>query len=645
MRSPLHLILGALLVLVNASDAAAQDRLRLESEQGDTLGQGNNRDFDAGDGDFSASVNSDGGVSIEFDGNQDWTLDFAAAGDVPLVPGLYPNALRIGTQAIDENGMEIAGDGRSCGTLRGQFDVIEVVYGGGGTTVTQFAADFVQYCGNSTKQLVGSIRFNATPGLPLFIDDDEDTIPDVADNCPGLSNEDQDDTDGDGIGNDCDPCLQATFVVIDGDSADVISEGDRRRFYPGNAEIIGGRNVNDGVSFSIDGDEDWFLDFSAPGDAPLEPGKYDDATLFPFNGNNDPGIDIAGDGRSCESAKGSFEVYEAEYDGDGNLLVFSADFTQKCDDASAALRGNVRYLARFIPIKGDQDGDSVRDENDNHPGKPNPSGADSDGIVCQLDARQQKCVNRMNSSGAKLLKLQNKSNLTCLKNAAAGKTDKLGTPATAQDCLTNDVSGKTAKSVTKLDNAAAADCENLEDVPAFGFDSAEAISDASLAQGVGVFDDLFGPNLDAAVIPTAADKPGAKCQATLAQRTNAVVDTLFSKSVKHKKSLIAGKVSTTPPPRSSEELADGILDYLDGDAANSIEKKEKAIENAATKTCRDVPNLDAVFPGCDESDPLDLSACATKAARCRFCTALNAYDALTIDCDLFDDEVDDASCP
>lgn len=41
----------------------------------------------------------------------------------------------------------------------------------------------------------------------VFLDDDSDTIIDLVDNCPGISNPDQLDDDGDGIGNVCDSIL------------------------------------------------------------------------------------------------------------------------------------------------------------------------------------------------------------------------------------------------------------------------------------------------------------------------------------------------------------------------------------------------------------------------------------------------------
>jgi hypothetical protein len=40
-----------------------------------------------------------------------------------------------------------------------------------------------------------------------------------------------------------------------------------------------------------------------------------------------------------------------------------------------------------------------------------------------------------------------------------------------------------------------------------------------------------------------------------------------------------------------------------------------------------------------------LATCVTEAARCRFCTSLNAIDSFNANCDVFDDGVADTSCP
>jgi hypothetical protein len=54
----------------------------------------------------------------------------------------------------------------------------------------------------------------------------------------------------------------------------------------------------------------------------------------------------------------------------------------------------------------------------------------------------------------------------------------------------------------------------------------------------------------------------------------------------------------------------------------------------------------ALFPGdcVGAADPAALATCAARAARCRFCAALNAFDALALDCDAVDDGVANASC-
>src|SRR3990170_5842391 len=50
-----------------------------------------------------------------------------------------------------------------------------------------------------------------------FADHDGDTIDDAVDNCPDVANEDQADTDGDGIGEACEPDSDGDGVIDDFD--------------------------------------------------------------------------------------------------------------------------------------------------------------------------------------------------------------------------------------------------------------------------------------------------------------------------------------------------------------------------------------------------------------------------------------------
>jgi hypothetical protein len=55
----------------------------------------------------------------------------------------------------------------------------------------------------------------------------------------------------------------------------------------------------------------------------------------------------------------------------------------------------------------------------------------------------------------------------------------------------------------------------------------------------------------------------------------------------------------------------------------------------------------AIFPGeCGEGDPnlRQVEVCAIAAARCEACLKINAFDALSLDCELADDRTDNGSC-
>jgi VCBS repeat-containing protein len=148
----------------------AVSRLHMISDPGDFVGQGLVWDFDPATATFSARTNFDNGVEVTVDppgAVEEWDLNFAAPGDVPLTPAEYLNATRWPFQAATEPGLDVSGYGRGLNRLVGQFTVYDVGYGPTGT-VTRFAATFVQqddpFTGPDGPPLYGAIVFNSTFG-------------------------------------------------------------------------------------------------------------------------------------------------------------------------------------------------------------------------------------------------------------------------------------------------------------------------------------------------------------------------------------------------------------------------------------------------------------------------------------------------
>lgn len=168
------MVYRALIVIIAAlwmspGSASAQTTLLvLDSQPGDYIGGGIRQTLSEADGRFNATRNFDGGVRIDFE-TQDpahfWVLEFAAAGDLPLTPGLYEGAVRFPFQGPGEHGLSVSGDGRGCNTLTGRFEVLEVTYGPAGQVVS-FAADFEQHCDGLSPALFGSVHFNSGAPVP-----------------------------------------------------------------------------------------------------------------------------------------------------------------------------------------------------------------------------------------------------------------------------------------------------------------------------------------------------------------------------------------------------------------------------------------------------------------------------------------------
>lgn len=168
---PIRILTFVLTILVLTATVSAQvTALRINSDSGDWIGQGQSISLTPADGSFSAygmmgSPSAD--VSFAGQAGEFWSLRFAAPSGRALTVGIYSGAVRLYQQTLDQPGMDISGEGRICTTLTGSFTVLEISYGID-EYITSFDAIFEQYCDGSTAALRGEIRYNAHLGVAVI---------------------------------------------------------------------------------------------------------------------------------------------------------------------------------------------------------------------------------------------------------------------------------------------------------------------------------------------------------------------------------------------------------------------------------------------------------------------------------------------
>jgi cysteine-rich repeat protein len=388
----------------------------------------------------------------------------------------------------------------------------------------------------------------------------------------------------------------------------------------------------------------------ACGNGELEPGE-----------ECDDGDTVSGNGCSADCLLeicGNERVDSGEQCDDGNTVLLDG-----CDAACLFECGNGVVAGDEQCDDGNRVGGDLCDENcideicgngvlqaaagevcdDGNTASGDGCSADCSMVEAPAPLAQQRCIQKLNERGAALAKAQHKVSLTCLADAAKGNVAALGPSMTAQGCLDDDPKGKVAKAQAKTLDGETSQCKP-GNLPTFAYTSGATVNAAGEAEALALMADLFGANLDLAVISKAVDPPGARCQKSVAQATQALSNRLFKLAVKEKKLLLAGKEDGSLA-RSNEALQSQLLAFLEADAAGKLAQKEADLRAAARTKCGGV-FLDAAFPGCAPSaDATALAACATADARCRFCRSFNAFDGLAIDCDDFDDAAANASCP
>ncbi|MFP6609155.1 MAG: DUF4215 domain-containing protein, partial [Deltaproteobacteria bacterium] len=267
-------------------------------------------------------------------------------------------------------------------------------------------------------------------------------------------------------------------------------------------------------------------------------------------------------------------------------------------------------------------------------------GNSSDGDGCSADCLleipqlrgQQKCINAVNKAGAKVAKTQGKANASCIAGAGSGRV------ADAAVCLLADAGGKLAAAMEKTVRKATSSCGD-GDVPDFGFAGADAANAAARDEEVALIGDIYGDDLNAAIVDRDIDRIGAFCQAAVAKGYEKIVTSKLKVFGKCKKRDLKTNLIT------SARLLAGCFDEVAVDPKGKIAKAVSKLDRKLSKKCG--PYLVASFPGAcgAAADTTAFAACVDRLVECRVCRMLNATDALAEDCDLFDDAILNSTCP
>jgi hypothetical protein len=269
---------------------------------------------------------------------------------------------------------------------------------------------------------------------------------------------------------------------------------------------------------------------------------------------------------------------------------------------------------------------------------------------------QQACINQMNRWGATLAAIQNAQNLRCVRLASSGLLNRVAvTPSTSAlgACLTNDADGRFAQGVEKLVATEFAVClDDPEHLPSFGYTNSKVVSHAARPEAIGIVEDLFGRDLDHAILDRRVDPGGARCQQEVLRRTTRVFDALWQLGRIGKRNGLAGTrrlAGSDPnsPVESGSELHSEILAYVLAYPRGKVARSADRLVARAQTSCESAKTpIAKMFRGlCREAaNRAELARCAEGIARRRFFASLGAFDAFTITCDLLDNGRPDLSC-
>jgi hypothetical protein len=266
---------------------------------------------------------------------------------------------------------------------------------------------------------------------------------------------------------------------------------------------------------------------------------------------------------------------------------------------------------------------------------------------------QRHCLNGLADAAARVARAQASDAGACLHAFARGRVERLGEGAqarTLEACLTNDVTGRVARALERTLRRDANRCLGRPtQLPDFAYRGAGPVNGAVRGQTAAFAEDLFGPELDAALVPAETSPLAARCQERVAEAGGDVLDAGVRVAADAKRDALRGRGRRAAGPVDSAlELETALLAGLAQDAGGRLGRARARLQREAREACAatEAP-LAELFPGlcAAAADPGALADCADRAALCRLCRAQNGMDGIALDCDAFDDGVPNLTCP
>lgn len=96
--------------------------------------------------------------------------------------------------------------------------------------------------------------------------------------------------------------------------------------------------------------DSWTLDFVGPNNALATVGDYQGALRSGFQGSQHPGLAFGGNGRGDNQLTGNFQVLEASFDNNGQVVSYAVNFWQYDEGVSSAWNFGALRFNSSVPV-------------------------------------------------------------------------------------------------------------------------------------------------------------------------------------------------------------------------------------------------------------------------------------------------------